>query len=94
MKNHPCCASRTRTITSTRRATGLAGAVLSGIPLLLMPKCPLCVAAYVTLLTGASVSTATAGQLRTGILLLCILLATGFILTCLTGTRGRRRKTP
>lgn len=93
MKNHPCCAARTST-TNTRRATGLAGAVLSGIPLLLMPKCPLCVAAYVTLLTGASVSTATAGQLRTGILVLCILLATGFIATCLPGTRARRRKTP
>ncbi|RYD17524.1 MAG: hypothetical protein EOP88_26135 [Verrucomicrobiaceae bacterium] len=65
MKIHPCCLSR------TRRATGLVGLILSGIPLLLMPKCPLCVAAYVALFTGISVSTATAGQVRTGIIVLC-----------------------
>ena len=72
MKSHPCCVSRTGTV--TRRATGLAGVILSGVPLVLMPKCPLCVAAYVTLFTGISVSTATAGQIRTGIIALCLTL--------------------
>lgn len=90
MKRHPCCVSRSGPL--TRRATGLAGVVLSGIPLLLMPKCPLCVAAYVALFTGISVSTATAGQLRTGIVMLCAALVCAFIAMCLVRMKRWRAK--
>ncbi len=37
-----------------------------------MPKCPVCVAAYVALLTGISLSTATAGHLRTALIVVCL----------------------
>ena len=40
--------------------------------MVLMPKCPACLAAYVTLWTGVGLSLATATYLRWGLLLLCI----------------------
>ena len=43
-----CCA---------RRPTGIPSVLLSGGVLLLLPKCPLCVAAWLTLVTGVSIST-------------------------------------
>jgi hypothetical protein len=36
--------------------------------LVLMPKCPMCLAAYVTAVTGASMSVASAGWVRTGLI--------------------------
>lgn len=62
------CACRPR---HGRKAAGAVSALLSGIALLLMPKCPVCLAAYVTLLTGISVSATTALHLQTGLCALC-----------------------
>ncbi|MEN3939684.1 hypothetical protein WJU23_00195 [Prosthecobacter sp. SYSU 5D2] len=46
--------------------------LLSGLLLLLMPKCPACVAAYVALGTGIGLSFTTAAALRTGAILFCL----------------------
>ncbi len=40
------------------------GSLGSGLLLLLLPKCPLCIAAYLTLFTGASVALPIATRLR------------------------------
>ncbi len=54
-----------------------AGGLLAGTLLFLMPKCPLCLAAYVTMATGVSLSATTAGHLRAGLIAasVCVLLA-------------------
>lgn len=44
-----------------RRVSGCAG---SGILLVLLPKCPMCIAAYLALWTGASVAMPVATRLR------------------------------
>jgi hypothetical protein len=65
-----CCGPRRPT---GRRFAGLAGSVLPGAALVLMPKCPACVAAYVAAASGLSVSLPAAAWLRTGSILLCAL---------------------
>jgi hypothetical protein len=41
--------------------------------LVLMPKCPLCVAAYIALLTGVGVSVATAQWVQVLMVMLCLM---------------------
>lgn len=53
-----------------RTGTVTAG-LLSGLALLLMPKCPACVAAYIALGTGIGLTTSTVGHLRFGLILIC-----------------------
>lgn len=66
----PLCCSGGRLKGPVSLATG------SGLILLLMPKCPACVAAYIALATGLSLSFSGAAFLRTSVLVLCgILLA-------------------
>jgi hypothetical protein len=48
------------------------GKIMPGVVLVLMPKCPLCIAYYITVVTGTGVSFTTAKYLRTTLLLLCI----------------------
>jgi hypothetical protein len=72
------------------RGGGIAGWIIPSATLILMPKCPMCVAMYVALFTGASISVAFASHIRTAIGLLCII-----VLFCLTvkGQRRSERKT-
>ena len=63
-----------------RRAGGLAGWVLPSAALIFLPKCPLCVAMYVALFTGASISLAHASLLRTGVMALCVATLVGLFL--------------
>lgn len=46
------------------RRAGLLGALVPGSLLLLLPKCPLCVAAYVAAFTGIGVSVATISRVE------------------------------
>jgi len=55
-----------------RRGGEIAGWLLSGATLVLMPKCPACLAAYVALATGAGITFTTAAWVRTFLLLLSL----------------------
>ena len=72
-----CCQSRA---TLPRRIFGAAQWVLPGTLLALLPKCPMCLAAYVMLWTGIGLSMSTAGIIRTSILVLCVSTLSLFVM--------------
>lgn len=55
-----------------RRLSAAAATLLPGAVLVLLPKCPLCLAAWLTVLTGVGVSAATAARLRGISIVFCI----------------------
>lgn len=71
-----CC----KVQTDRRWWQGTSGCVGSGALLVLLPKCPMCIAAYLTLWTGASVAMPIATHLRPmmAILFLASILLLGF----------------
>ncbi len=58
--------------TCLRRARGVAGLILPGALLALMPKCPMCLAAYVAFCTGFTMSWSSAHILMRSLTALCI----------------------
>jgi hypothetical protein len=73
--------------TPLRRGAKITGFLLSGATLVLMPKCPLCLAAWVTLATGIGLSAASATCLRAGLLLVCTATLLGLGLSALRDIR-------
>ncbi|MES2598066.1 MAG: hypothetical protein V4662_22220 [Verrucomicrobiota bacterium] len=67
----PCHCSREKTARAVKCG---AGWIIPGVVLALMPKCPLCLAAWISLLLGIGVSTSMATILHRGIIMLCIAL--------------------
>jgi hypothetical protein len=69
-----CCdAARDRKTTSWMRRVGeIVAWVLPSAFLVLVPKCPACLAAHVTLWTGLGLSLSTATYLRWLLLFLCV----------------------
>ena len=65
-------ASDRRTPTWLRRVGEILAWVIPSSILVLFPKCPACLAAYVTLCTGLGVSFATATYLRWELRVLCV----------------------
>ncbi|QDU93922.1 hypothetical protein [Lignipirellula cremea] len=72
MTSAPCCRrGKSATVTAVRQSH-LAGWLLPGLVLLLLPKCPVCLAGYVALATGLALPLSVAAELRTGLLGLCV----------------------
>jgi hypothetical protein len=73
-----CCnpADGAKISTWRSRIRAISAWVLPGALLALMPKCPVCVAAYVALFTGVSLSLSTATYLRWGLMLVCFVSLT------------------
>jgi hypothetical protein len=59
-----CCKVQTGRRLKHRWWQGTSGCVGSGALLVLLPKCPMCIAAYLTLWTGASLAMPMATYLR------------------------------
>jgi hypothetical protein len=74
MKNLPCCQRRIfpKALPLKPRLTRIAGFLLSGTTLLLIPKCPACLSAWLVLATGLTISTSTAGYLRLALIIVSI----------------------
>jgi hypothetical protein len=68
MNSHRCCQSSS----GLRRAKGVAGWILPGTLLALLPKCPMCLAAYIALGTGIAISPASAHILLRTVTVICI----------------------
>jgi hypothetical protein len=68
-----CCRGG-RTSAVARGAGEVAAWALPATGLALIPKCPMCVAAYVALVTGVGISASAASHLRTAAIVLCVVL--------------------
>jgi len=75
------CCERRRPASPVQRCLDVAGYVMPTAVLVLLPKCPACIAAYLAIGTGIGVAISTAAYLRTLLLCLC--------LTCLAGLAAR-----
>ncbi len=67
--NAPCSC---RTASRFRRCSEIAGWLLPSATLALIPKCPMCVAAYIALATGIGISLPTAAYIRATLLIMCV----------------------
>lgn len=79
MNSLDCCQRNSRALdearrpeTGLRRARGVAGLILPGALLALMPKCPMCLAAYVALCTGFTMSCSSAHLVLRALTTLCL----------------------
>jgi hypothetical protein len=74
-----CCCLAASTHDQSQRATrpaprrvNLTGWLLPSALLVLMPKCPACMAAYIAMATGLGISLPTAANVRSMLITLCI----------------------
>ena len=79
MNTRRCCNLTSRDRDQTRRPAShwtsrmeIVGWIIPSATLILLPKCPACVAMYVALYSGISISLASAANLRISLLILCV----------------------
>jgi hypothetical protein len=73
IREHECSGSRVGCESIGRRAVDLAGWIIPSAILALIPKCPICLAAYVALWTGLGLSVAEAANLRMLLISVCVI---------------------
>lgn len=66
-----CAKEPARPIPSSSRWSGPLSALLCTATLVLMPKCPLCLATYLAAATGIGITVGAAGHIRTGAVIFC-----------------------
>lgn len=94
MNAHRCCHTTAARQTEPRLSTPLqrlshaARWALPGAVLVVMPKCPMCIVAYVALFTGMGISVSAAAHLRVAVLVLCLI---SFLFLAAKSAAGRRR---
>ena len=76
----------------TRRYSRVAASILPAAVLVLLPKCPLCLAAWLTVATGIGFSATGAAWAR-GMVVLCFVAAVAFAAAPLIVRRTFRRST-
>ena len=96
--NHSCCGDRAgdnaANASHAARTFGEAAAwIASGAALFLMPKCPVCIAAYIAAATGLGVSVSSAGYARLALLTICTASIAYLVLRRLRRSRRRRDAT-
>ena len=69
MSKPRCCEAKA---SPPRRGLRIAGTVIPAAVLVLLPKCPACLVAYIALGTGIGVTISTAAHLRTLLLVVCV----------------------
>ena len=83
-----CCAGGGPSRRLARRIYGAAASILPGAVLVLLPKCPLCLAAWLTVATGIAVPAAAAAPVR-GLIVVFWIAAVGFGATQIARRRAR-----
>jgi thiosulfate reductase cytochrome b subunit len=81
-----------------RGTRGAAAWALPSVALALVPKCPMCIAAYLAIGGGLGVSLSTAAHLQTALMWLCwstlLLLTVRLVMRFTTRRRGRMTTAP
>jgi hypothetical protein len=70
-----CCTGMRPSRRLARRLSGGAASLLPGTGLVLLPKCPLCLAAWITACTGVALPTMVSSSIRPFLVIACVLSA-------------------
>ena len=71
-----CCQQKAAPLPLARKVMDLFSWILPSVILLLLPKCPACLAAYIALATGLSLTVSMAGYVQIGLIVVCSTMLT------------------